>query len=61
MRGPLSAGYAADVLVFDPNAVRDKATFASPFDRAEGFDSVLVNGELVRDRGEQTEALIDRR
>ena len=50
-RGLLRKGYAADVLVFDPAQVRDRATFVMPFRRAEGFDTVLVNGEFVRRDG----------
>lgn len=55
-RGLLAPGMAADVLVFDPGAVRDRATFEQPFERAEGFDTVIIGGELVRHDGEFTDA-----
>lgn len=53
-RGLLREGFAADVLVFDPALVRDRATYEAPYERATGIDTVLVNGELVVDDGELT-------
>ncbi len=47
-RGVLAAGKAADVIVFDPAQVRDRATFEDPFQHAEGFRHVIVNGQLAR-------------
>jgi N-acyl-D-amino-acid deacylase len=55
-RGLLRAGWAADVLVFDPARVRDTATYESPNRLAEGVDWVLINGEVVRERGAFTRA-----
>ena len=46
-RGKLKQGYWADVVVFDPEKVRDKATFKKPHQYAEGFRLVLVNGAIV--------------
>lgn len=46
-RGVLKEGLAADVVVFDPAAVTDRATFAEPQVWPEGVSHVLVNGELV--------------
>lgn len=43
-RGYLRVGYRADVLLFDPGAVRDRATFTAPFQTAVGFDDVWVSG-----------------
>jgi N-acyl-D-aspartate/D-glutamate deacylase len=43
-RGYLRTGMRADVLLFDPAAVRDRATFTAPFQTAEGFDDVWVSG-----------------
>lgn len=48
-RGALQVGWAADVAVFDPNTVTDKATFTDPFQYAEGFSMVLVNGVVALD------------
>jgi N-acyl-D-amino-acid deacylase len=56
-RGVLKAGMWADLVVFDPETVRDLATFASPNQLAQGMDYVLVNGIPVIDGGEMTGAL----
>jgi N-acyl-D-amino-acid deacylase len=56
-RGLVKEGYAADLAVFDPAAVRDNATFEQPLAFAGGFPYVLVNGIPVVDGGVQTSAL----
>jgi N-acyl-D-amino-acid deacylase len=56
-RGLLRVGYAADVVVFDPTTVADKATFEKPHAYSEGFDAVIVNGKVVFRNGEMTGAL----
>jgi N-acyl-D-amino-acid deacylase len=56
-RGRLQTGYFADVVVFDPDAVMDHATFDQPQQLATGVSEVLVNGELVLRNGEHTGAL----
>ncbi|MFD2934000.1 N-acyl-D-amino-acid deacylase family protein [Spirosoma flavum] len=53
-RGLLRAGYFADVVIFDPAIIADKATFADPFQYAVGVQHVLVNGKLVLKDGEHT-------
>ena len=53
-RGLLKAGMAADVVIFDPARVSDKATFAKPHAYSEGFDVVLVNGKVAVDEGKVT-------
>ncbi|NQV14851.1 amidohydrolase family protein [bacterium] len=53
-RGLLKVGFAADILVFDPNTVTDKATFENPHLLAEGFDRVIVNGVSIRAAGDFT-------
>ncbi len=55
-RGLLRPGMKADVVVFDAERVRDKATFADPHQYAEGFSYVIVNGAVVLDDGKLTEA-----
>jgi N-acyl-D-amino-acid deacylase len=55
-RGVLTQGYAADVVVFDPAAVKDTATFEQPHAYAAGFSDVLVNGVAVVRNGEHTGA-----
>ena len=56
-RGLLLEGFYADVVVFDPAAVQDHATFDDPHRYATGVQFVLVNGELVLRDGEHTGAL----
>ena len=55
-RGVVKAGMAADLVVFDPSRVADKATFARPHQYSEGFDFVLVNGKIAVDEGKLTAA-----
>jgi N-acyl-D-amino-acid deacylase len=56
-RGLLRENYAADIVVFDPERIRDRATFTRPHQYAEGIPFVLVNGELVVDGGAITPRL----
>jgi dihydroorotase/N-acyl-D-amino-acid deacylase len=56
-RGVLKEGMWADVLVFDPQTIRDKATFAEPNQLSEGMQYVLVNGVPVIEHGRSTGAL----
>lgn len=53
-RGLLSAGYFADVVIFDPATIADKATFSDPFQYSIGVQHVLINGKLVLKDGEHT-------
>jgi N-acyl-D-amino-acid deacylase len=55
-RGVLAEGTAADVLVFDPDRIVDKATFLEPQRFPEGIDVVMVNGEIVVHNGTHTGA-----
>jgi N-acyl-D-amino-acid deacylase len=55
-RGELKEGYYADVVVFDPQTIRDHATFAEPHQYATGMVHVFVNGEQVLEDGEHTGA-----
>jgi N-acyl-D-aspartate/D-glutamate deacylase len=56
-RGLLKVGYWADVTIFDPNTVADKATFVNPHQYAVGIPYVIVNGEVVLDNGNHTGAM----
>lgn len=55
-RGLIKEGYAADLTLFSPAAVRDEATFEQPRNLASGIPYVLVNGVLVVDGGLSTGA-----
>ena len=55
-RGLLRAGDFADVVVFDPERVADRATYEKPFQYAEGIVYVVVNGKLVLEQGKHTGA-----
>jgi N-acyl-D-amino-acid deacylase len=56
-RGVLKEGMWADVVVFDPDRIRDLATFENPHQLAQGMEYVLVNGVPVIDEGKATRAL----
>ncbi len=56
-RGLLREGYKADVVIFDYERLRDRATVLEPDLYSEGVDYVMVNGVLTIDDGEFTDAL----
>ncbi len=56
-RGLLRPGMYADVVVFDPETIRDTSTWENPRSYPEGIDKVIVNGSLVIDRNSHTGAL----
>jgi N-acyl-D-amino-acid deacylase len=53
-RGRLARGLAADIVVFDPAVVTDKATFEEPFQYPEGIRAVVVNGAIAFRDGART-------
>lgn len=55
-RGLIAEGFAADVVILDPERVEDRATFDDPHRFPVGIEWVLVNGEVVVERGEHTGA-----
>lgn len=55
-RGLLRPGMAADLVIFDPDTVKDRATFEDPAQYPAGIPYVIVNGTVVIDQGEHTGA-----
>jgi len=55
-RGLITEGYFADIAIFDPDEIVDKATFEDPHQYAVGMKFVLVNGALVVENGQHTGA-----
>lgn len=55
-RSVLAVGSKADIVIFDPDMINDKADFEHPTRPAEGVDSVYVNGEAIVRRGATTGA-----
>ena len=55
-RGQIREGAAADILIFDPDKVEDRATFINPHQYSAGFDYVLVNGKIEVEDGKLTAA-----
>jgi len=53
-RGRLAPGMAADVVVFDPATVADKATFDAPFQYPVGISAVVVNGAIALRDGQRS-------
>lgn len=56
-RGLLKAGYKADLAIFDPRTIADRATFSQPQQYAVGMGHVFVNGVQVLRHGEYTGAV----
>jgi N-acyl-D-amino-acid deacylase len=54
-RGLIRPGFVADLVLFDPDTVTDKASFAEPHQFSEGFDVVIVNGVVAVAAGEITD------
>lgn len=53
-RGLLREGMAADIVIFDPESVQDRATFEKPHAYSTGFAYVLVNGKITVQHGQHT-------
>jgi N-acyl-D-amino-acid deacylase len=55
-RGVLATGKRADVVIFDPATIADRGTPQEPAQPPVGVETVIVNGEIVLDRGAMTSA-----
>jgi N-acyl-D-amino-acid deacylase len=56
-RGQLREGFYADIVIFDPNTIGDRATFENPHQLSVGIQYVFVNGTAVIKNGKHTGAL----
>ena len=59
-RGLLRQGYFADITIFDPKTVIDRATFEEPNQYPVGINFVIVNGQISVDGGQRTSAVAGR-
>jgi N-acyl-D-amino-acid deacylase len=53
-RGSLKRGFFADLVIFDPDRIEDKATWVDPHQYPVGLEYVIVNGAIVVDHGIHT-------
>jgi hypothetical protein len=53
--GRIRPGYAADLVVFDPDQIEDNATYAAPLNPPSGIAFVFVNGVIALDHGKTTD------
>jgi N-acyl-D-amino-acid deacylase len=53
-RGLIKEGFFADITIFDPGSIIDKATYTQPAQLAEGVQYVLVNGQVAFENGKAT-------
>ena len=56
-RGLIKQGFAADILVFDPETIRDNGTYAEPHQYSSGIEYLIINGKPVIEKGEYNGAL----
>ena len=59
-RGVLKVGSYADVTIFDPDTVIDRATFEEPKQYSAGIEHVIINGQLALENGRETSVLSGR-
>ncbi len=53
-RGRIREGYHADLVLFDPDTVQDRATYQDPKQEPEGIEMVIVNGAIAYEGGQHT-------
>lgn len=55
-RGTIEKGNFADIVIFDPRTIRDRATYQSPYHYPSGMEWVIMNGKIVIQQGQHTGA-----
>lgn len=53
-RGLIREGFYADLVLFNPETIRDNATYVAPFEKPDGIDMVMVNGDIALENGAAT-------
>jgi N-acyl-D-amino-acid deacylase len=59
-RGLIKEGFFADITVFDPATIVDRATYTSPTEMSQGVKYVLVNGKVAFENGKMTGVMAGR-
>jgi N-acyl-D-aspartate/D-glutamate deacylase len=59
-RGIIQKGYFADITIFNPETIIDKATFTNSHQYPDGIEYVIVNGKLTIEQGNHTDAFAGR-
>lgn len=59
-RGILKKGFYADITIFDPKIIIDKADYNNPYQYPEGIEYVIINGKVIVNKGEHTGELAGR-
>ena len=59
-RGLIKEDYYADIVIFNPDTVQDKATYVDPKQHSQGIETVIVNGQVVLENGSQKEVYVGR-
>jgi N-acyl-D-amino-acid deacylase len=59
-RGRVAPGMAADLVIFDPARIQDRATYEKPLQYSDGVDFLLINGKLAIEDGQVTGAPVGR-
>ena len=55
-RGRIEKNFAADIVVFDAQTLRDRSTYQNPYVHSTGIEAVVVNGRLAIENGQLTGA-----
>ena len=54
-RGTIAKGNFADIIIFDPRLIRDRATYQNPYRYSSGMEWVIINGKIVVEQGRHTD------